>query len=160
MERDRRGGVPRAPCDPGQQFRERETHRMTKTKKPAAKRAKKAVAPVVSPINVGSLVAFKGAKSPVMTVTMLSAEYVGPVEHKTAHVSWEEAGVVNTGVVRLDELEFICSSAEQRASIREYSEAEEENAARERHALALKVAADAQALIAAQAAAQEQKGAV
>lgn len=131
---------------------------MTTKKKPAAKRAKKTVVVIApNPITVGSLVTFKGAKSPVMTVVMLSAEYVGPVEHKTAHLSWVEAGVVNSGVVRLDELDFVCTQAERMNAVDEYQQAEHENA---RHDFHVREAAEKQRLIAAQAAEQEKKGAV
>jgi hypothetical protein len=142
----------------------------TKTKKPAAKRAKKAVAPVVNPITAGSLVSLAkpkaGELNPVMTVTMLTAEYEGPKEFPVAECQWFNpvAGVDYRQRIRLDELQFVCTPGEATSARAQYHEAEVENARVDHERMLAKIAADnlaaQQALRAAQAAEQEQKGAI
>jgi len=138
------------------------------TKKKAApkKRAPKAA---VAPIEVGSYVAFAkpkaGEPNPIMTVTMLTAEYDGPREIPVAECAWIDgtAGVEGRLRARLSELQLVASRGEALKDDAIRAQAEDEN---RQHEIAVarirEQFLDQQRAekLAKQAAAQEQKGAV
>ena len=144
---------------------------MTTSKKPAAKRAAKKAAPKTPPVTIAvtDLVILKGTQSPVMTVTMLTSEFDGPTEIPVAECSWNDPVAHTAGSQRfkLDELTRLCSAAEANAQDATIAAAERENQQRDHDAKlaalateSARVAEENRKAFAAQAAAQEPKGAV